>query len=111
MTISDPPAAPPTIRCTGLAFECAAKDAEIERLRAELAQFERETADENLCTKHPKTILCYGCRACSKERDAEIERLRKLIEEAPHDDVCKKRFRRDRKCNCWKARAALEEVL
>jgi hypothetical protein len=46
--------------------------AENTRLRAELAQYQRESADENECTKHPGAILAYGCSHCHADFKAEL---------------------------------------
>lgn len=53
--------------------------AEARRARAALLAFERETADENDCSIHPKTILRIGCNACADALRAEVERLREHL--------------------------------
>jgi hypothetical protein len=44
---------------------------EIERLKARLAQYERESAEENSCELHPKTTMFYGCLECNKALKAQ----------------------------------------
>jgi hypothetical protein len=38
--------------------------AALKEAEAKVAQWERESADENTCRTHPKTMLAYVCAAC-----------------------------------------------
>jgi hypothetical protein len=45
---------------------------EIDQLKARLAQYERESAEENTCELHPKTTMFYGCLECNKTLKAQV---------------------------------------
>lgn len=50
-----------------------------EEQKAKLNQYENESAEDNLCKKHPKTMLVYGCNACFEEQKGEIAEIRQEL--------------------------------
>lgn len=54
---------------------------ERDALKAELAKWENESAEENTCKKHPMTIMFYGCLSCYQDLNTELDALKKKVDE------------------------------
>jgi len=54
--------------------------------QAVIVQYQRESADENTCVRHPKTILVYHCAACADAARELGVRLRETLDAIATDD-------------------------